>query len=114
MKQENNSNKTKDNIKLAKTKLSVASLILTILQAVMPLIASYIKQLNFLGNLPYVLAALILAIISKCKYNDKLSLIMIIVDAVLIGVIIMLIILSFLIFAAAINSIMNGCSGESA
>ena len=114
MKQENNLNIAKDNIKLAKTKLSFASLILTILQFVIPFITSSVEQLSFLRKLPYVLVALILAIISKCKYNDKLSLTMIIIDSVLIGVTIILGILSILFFAAAIESIINGCSGFSA
>ena len=80
----------------------------------MPFIASSIEQLNFLRYLPYVLVALILAIISKCKYNDKLSLIMIIIDAVLIGIIIIFIILNILIIAAAFESVINGCLGTTA
>lgn len=114
MNQENNINLAKDNKQLGKTKLSFASLILTILQVVMPMITSFIEPLSFLGQLPYIIVALILAIISKCKYNDKLSLVMIVVDAVLIGMGIIFLMLALLFFAAAIESIISGCTDMSA
>ena len=114
MNQENNINLSINNIQLGKTKLSLASLILTILQVVMPLLASFVKPLSFLGQLPYIIIALILAIISKCKYNDKLSLVMIVIDAVLIGVVVIVLMLAIICFAAAIEAIIAGCDGKSA
>lgn len=110
MNQENNINLTQDNRQLSKTNLSFSSLILTILQIVMSSIPLP-NSLSFLGQLPYITVALILAIISKCKYNDKLSLVMIIVDAVLIGISIIVFLIAILFVLVTIESIATGCSG---
>lgn len=110
----NNINVAKHNNKISKTNLSFASLILTILQLIMPFVASLSEHLSFLGTLPYIIAALILAIISKCKYDDKLSLIMIIVDTVLIGITIVFTILAILLFASVLEALFSGCNDLSA
>ncbi len=114
MNQEKNINLEKTSTRLAKTNLSLISLILTILQFVVPLITYFIDSLSFLGKIPYVIISLILAIISRCKYADKLSLIMIITDAVIIGMEIIFLILMVLFFAIAIDSIITGCTSISA
>lgn len=114
MNKEKNINLEKTSTKLAKTNLSLISLILTILQFVVPLITYFIDSLSFLEKIPYVIISLILAIISKCKYSDKLSLIMIIINAIIIGLEIIFLILMVLFFATAIDSIITGCTSISA
>jgi len=91
------------------TKLSIISLICLIIQ---PLAASSIllsEKLAFLSMIPWTIISTVLAIVSKCKYNDKMSKVLIIINCVLFGLGIILIIVGMFIFAALIEEIAQGC-----
>lgn len=110
MNQNNNLNTSDNGTRLANTKLSKASLILLILQFIMPILTIFLGPFKFLVSLPYLLASLVLAIISKCQYNDKLSSIMIIVDIILMVIGLILAFLVIILFASIFESMLSGCT----
>lgn len=99
-----------NNKKLGNTNLSIISLIFCILQFVATFIASEVPILDFLYNIPWLLISLILAIISRCKYKDTMSLVLIIVDSILIVLMIIGAIILLCFFASLFEMAITGCS----
>ncbi len=64
------------------------------------------SKLLFMFEFPYIIVSLILAIISRVKNKDKMSLVLIIVDAIIIGIVICLL----AIFAIALANLYSSCS----
>lgn len=96
--------------KIGSSNLSIISLVFCIVQFISTFIFSNIEFLKFFSKVPWIIISLILAIISKCKYNDRLSLIMIIIDIILIVLYIILIIIFFFLFISLIESLLEGCA----
>ena len=115
---ENNTNNSKNKIPV----LSWVSLGLLCMQLIgfLCMINSFLykfigSKLSIIFELPYVVASLILAIISRVKNKDKMSLILIIVDSVVIFITIVFIILAAILAAYTITSIINmfeGCATQ--
>ena len=62
------------------------------------------SKASFVFEFPYIIVSLILAIISRVKNKDRMSLAVIIVDAIVIFIVIIFIILAAILFASVINS----------
>ena len=107
---QNTSNNIVDKEKIGSTTLSIISLIFCVLQFVATFIASKVSYLEFLSNIPWIIISLILAIISRCKYKDTMSLVMIIIDSVLIVLMIIGVIILFWFFANLFEIALTGCS----
>lgn len=99
----------KNNKKMGSTNLSIISLIFCILQFAATFIASEIPILEFLYNIPWVLISLVLAIISRCKYKDTMSLVLIIIDSILIILMIIGVIILLWFFSSLFEIALTGC-----
>jgi len=104
-----NYNKVKE--KLAKSELSLIAMYLFIANFLSYLLMGFTDLFDFLASIPWIPVSLILSIISKCKYNDKLSLVMIILNCVVIGLSIIIVILVFVFFFSLFEMLINGFSG---
>ncbi len=62
------------------------------------------SKLLFIFEFPYIIVSLILAIISRAKNKDKMSLVLIIVDITVIFILIIFIVLAVILFASLINA----------
>lgn len=68
------------------------------------------KILDFVLYFPYILISLIIAIVGRVMNKDKLSLIVLIVDAILIILFVIFFIVTFFFFIHVISLIVEGCS----
>jgi len=110
--EQHQTNKKLENTRLSNTPLSFISLGCLIMQVI---VLSFIKNigiLSFLTNIPWILISLVLAIISKCKNNDKLSGIMMIIDIIGIILFIIWMIIGLLFFSFVFGELLDefiGC-----
>ncbi len=90
----------KDNNQTKNSSLSWISLGLLIWQIIIFIISNFVDiqntVINFIFKFPWILAALILTIVSRCIYKDSLSKYLLITEIVLIAIAIILIIIGFL------------------
>ena len=70
----------------------------------------YNEILEHILYFPYVFVSLIISIIGRVLNKDKLSLIVLIIDAVLIILFVIFSVIMVLFFVSAINSLVEGCS----
>ena len=105
----NNNNNQEQNKKISHTKLSIISLCFLIAQFVMYFIGNSISALGFLCSIPWVFISLVLAIVSKCKNNDTMSLILIIIDSIVIVLGIIFTIVAVFLFASLVEATIFGC-----
>ena len=86
--------------KIQKSKLSLIALTLTIIRLFISFILSRFIPNNspvfsILNNFPWIITSTILAIISRCKYKDKLSILVLIADILIIFFILLIIFVFF-------------------
>ncbi|MBQ9071589.1 MAG: zinc ribbon domain-containing protein [Bacilli bacterium] len=99
-----------DNKKIGSTTLSILSLVFCIVQVVSIFITNTFDGLDFLTSIPWIIVSLVLAIISRCKYKDTMSLVMIIIDSVLIVLMIIGAIILFWLFISLFEVLLTGCN----
>lgn len=93
----------KSNLSIIALGLLLAKLFITfILSAILPKNAI----INFLNNFPWIITSIILCIISRIKYKDKLSIIVLILDLIIIALTILIMAITLYFFA----TVANGCS----
>ena len=70
---------------------------------------SIYSKFLYIFEIPYVLVSFVLAIISRVKNKDNMSLVLIIIDSVLIALSIIFLILAVILLVSIINEIIEGC-----
>lgn len=69
----------------------------------------FASSIKWFFELPWLLASLILAIISRVKYKDKMSKVLIIVDAILMVLEIILFIIAIIFLSLLVANFIEGC-----
>ncbi|MBR6690647.1 MAG: zinc ribbon domain-containing protein [Bacilli bacterium] len=96
--------------KLSHTTLSLLSLIFCAFKIAVIVLPDKLIYLSFLRNIPWILISLVLAIVSRCKYKDTMSLIMIIIDIVLIILLLIVMIIMTFFLLNLFKLITMGCN----
>lgn len=99
-------NETNDQKEFYST-FSISSLILTLTKCFIIIINIFL-DIGISSKYPILSAALVLAILGRKKYHDKLSLIMIIVDIILIILLVIVYIITFILLADLFFKIIKG------
>ena len=110
--EQHQTNKNFKKTRLSNTPLSLISLGCLIMQVIVLSFVKNIGILSFLTNIPWILISLVLAIISKCKNNDKLSGIMIIINIIVIILFIIWMVIGLLFFSFVFGELLDefiGC-----
>ena len=93
------------------TKLSIAALICLVISFTAPPLGYY-TSIKLLYEIPWFLISLVLTVISKVRYKDRMSKVLLIIELIIIGVSVVLIIVSLIflamIFKMLFNAIENG------
>lgn len=97
-----------NNNDLQSTNLSIASLVCLIVKFV-SIFIGFASSSKWFFELPWLLASLILAIISRVKYKDKMSKVLIIVDAILMVLEIILFIIAIIFLSLLVANFIEGC-----
>ena len=107
----NNSNNSINNDGVVeKTNLSIASLVCLGIKF-LSVFVGFISSSKWFFELPWLLISLVLAIISRVKYKDKMSKILIIVDSILLVIEIILFIIVMIILTIFVSEMIEGCNG---
>ena len=91
---------------MGSTNLSIASLVCLILKFV-SLFGGLLSSSKWIMEVPWLLASLILAIISRVKYKDKMSKVLLIVDIILMVLEVILFIILIIIIVFFISNIID-------
>lgn len=106
----NSNNSINSNGLVEKTNLSIASLVCLGIKF-LSIFVGFVSSSKWFFELPWLLISLVLAIISRVKYKDKMSKILIIVDSILLVIEIILFIIIMIILSIFISEVVGGCNG---